>query len=75
MLAGEREGRIVMVERGWLPGAGGVTGRTTGPELPAVGIVFGMAGITIRGCILKKQIAVAAGTCRIGMCAGQFEAG
>jgi len=73
MSTGQREDSQVMVEGGWLPGSGRMTGATTGAIFAAMMIVLCMAGITILRGAFQDTVFMAARTIHAEMCAGQLE--
>ncbi len=73
MCTGEREGRLGMVESRRNPTIRGVTSAALSAQLASVGIVLGMAGITIGGCVGELVIEMAALASDFYVSAGEGE--
>ena len=71
--ASQRERGEAVIKGGGLPGRGRVAGRAVGPILAAVTIIFGMAGIAVRGRSLEFKISMALAADHVYMFACQLE--
>ena len=75
MFSHEWETCIVMIEGCIAPPAGGMTGTTVRTELPIMGILRSMTGITIRGRALVNAVRMAGITLNIRVFPGKREGG
>lgn len=70
MMTDQGEIGIAMVKGRVAPSVGVVAGTAIGSELAIVGVVGGMAGVTIRGSALILSVAMAGLTLKSGVPAG-----
>ena len=71
MFSGQFKADRIMIECGRAPTGSGVTGGAIRTQLTFMGIILGMAGITICGGSFEYQIIMAARTSHAGMRPGQ----
>jgi len=75
MCAGQFESRIIVIEGGRFPRAGGMALRAVGAELSAVGIVLGVARAAVLRCAFEDAVYVAGDALNADMRPGEFEGG
>jgi hypothetical protein len=75
MRTGQRESRAGMVKTGRFPAAGGMAGTAARPELTAMSILPGMAGIAVGRCALEDAVDMTTRAGRIDVLTCQFESG
>jgi len=73
VFAGQFESEQIVIDSGWQPASGSVTGCAVCSELAVVFIIILMAGIAIAGCALEDIIDMALIAGEIGVLTIQFE--
>ena len=73
MLSFQFEDTCIVIEYGWGPAGRCMAERTICTQLPTMGILPGMAGVTFHWCTLVNIVYVTGNTCGFGVLAEQRE--